>query len=59
MSLGRIAAARAAPVYAVVGADARTAIETLHTDDRIELCDSPRHAAVLLVAGALRGKRPA
>lgn len=51
--LARLATRSAAPVFPVIGRDARNAVARLRLDPRIELVDSPRRAAVLLIAGAL------
>lgn len=48
-----LAARSAAPVFPVIGRGARDAVARLRLDPRIELVDSPRRAAVLLVAGGL------
>lgn len=54
MSWLRGLAARAVvPVFPVVGGGAREAVGRLRLDTRIELVDTPRRAAVLLVAGCL------
>lgn len=54
MSLVRRLAARApVPVIVVVGAGARDAVLGLRACDELQLVDSPRHATVLLVAGAV------
>ena len=51
----RLAAAAPVPVFVLQGSDAGPAgdAELLRCDPRLELVDSPRHATVLLVAGAL------
>lgn len=41
------------PVFAVAGIGARTRVLELRAEDRIELVPTPRHATVLLVAGAV------
>lgn len=51
--LAGLAARSAAPVFPVVGGGARTAVGRIGLDPRIELVDSPRRAAVLLIAGRL------
>lgn len=48
-----LAARSAAPVFPVIGRGARGAVSRLRLDPRIKLVDSPRRAAVLLVAGGL------
>lgn len=50
---GRLAARAPAPTYPVIGAGMRAAVQRLRLDSRVTLVDSPRHATVLLVAGAL------
>ncbi|SOD99616.1 hypothetical protein [Caenispirillum bisanense] len=52
--LARLAAAAPAPVFAVAGIDGLRAVERLALDPRVELVASPRHAAILLVAGEIR-----
>ena len=51
--LAGLAAGAPAPVFPVIGGGARTAVGRLRLDPRIELVDSPRRAAVLLIAGRL------
>lgn len=51
--LARLAAAGEAPVFAIAGGGYRSAIRRLRHTGGIHLVDSPRHAAVLLVAGSL------
>ncbi len=51
--LARLAAQAPVGVFAVTGAGARRSVQRLRADERIELVASPRHATVLLVAGAL------
>lgn len=53
--LGRLAATAPVPVFALVGAGGRAAVRELRLDPRVEVVDSPRHATILLVAGALPG----
>lgn len=52
--IARLAASAPAPVFALAGPGARDAVQDLRMRDDVELCGSPRHASVLLVAGALR-----
>lgn len=49
----RLASAAPVPVFAAVGAGARDRVEALALRPELALAASPRHAAVLLVAGAL------
>ena len=51
--LAKLAARAPAPVFPVVGRGARDAVGRLRLDPRIQLVDSPRRAAVLLVSGGL------
>lgn len=51
--LRRLAGAAPVPVFPVLGAGARVPVQRLRADASIELVASPRHATVLLVAGAL------
>jgi hypothetical protein len=51
--LARLAAGAPVPVFPAVGASARDAVEDLSLNPGVELVDSPRHATVLLVAGAV------
>lgn len=51
--LARLAAAAPVPVFAALGAGARGPVEELTLSDDVTLVDSPRHATVLLVAGAV------
>ncbi len=50
--LGRLAVGVEVPVFPVVGGGAREAIQDLRLRPELELVDSPRHAAVMLVVGA-------
>lgn len=50
--LGRLAAGVEVPVFPVTGGGARTAIQDLRLRSELVLVDSPRHAAVLVVAGS-------
>lgn len=51
--LARLAADAPTPVFAVAGVDAWGAVQELRGDPRIRLAATPRHAAVLLVAGTI------
>lgn len=51
--VGAIAAGAAVPIFPVIGAGARDRIESLALRREIRLVRSPRHATVLLVAGAV------
>lgn len=51
--LARLASLVPAPVYLVEGAGARPATDELRGDSAVQVVDSPRHATVLLVAGAI------
>lgn len=51
--LAGLAARSAAPVFPVIGRGARDEVARLRLEPRIELVDSPRKAAVLLVAGGV------
>lgn len=51
--LGRIAASAPAPAFVVAGRGGRRTAWRLATDPRVEVVASPRHATVLLVAGAV------
>lgn len=51
--LGTLAARAPVPVFAVPGIGARTALLGLRAEVRVELVSSPRHATVLLAAGAI------
>lgn len=50
--LSRLAATAPVPVFAVVGGGADEAMAKLRCDPKVELVATPRHASVLLVAGA-------
>jgi hypothetical protein len=52
-ALARLAASAPVPVFPVVGAGARRQVQALRRHAGLELTASPRHATVLLVAGAL------
>lgn len=51
--LNRLAASAPVPVFAVTGGEGRTLVSSLRTDPRTELVESPRHAAVLVIAGTV------
>lgn len=51
--LARLASEVPVPVYLAVGAGARAATDAVRADPRIDVVDSPRHATVLLIAGAI------
>lgn len=53
--LGRLAAGGGspAPVFAAIGPGFRDRVEDLGLDPRVELVASPRHATIVLVAGAI------
>jgi len=53
-ALRRWAAAAPVPVHAVAGAHGLAAVEDQAADPAVRLCDSPRHANVLLIRGAVR-----
>jgi hypothetical protein len=53
--LGGLAARAPVPVFAVVGAGAREAVQDLRLHERVVLVDTPAAADVLLVAGAVPG----
>jgi len=55
-ALRRFALRGPVPVHAVVGRNASAAVDDLSLDPRISVQQSPRHAAILLVAGPLRGE---
>ena len=50
-SLGALAARAPVPVFAAIGEGARDAVEELRLRDELRFVDSPRAAAVLLIAG--------
>ena len=50
--LARVARSAPVPVFAVAGAGARDAVRDLRLRSEIELVPTPRHAAVLVVAGS-------
>ena len=52
-ALARLAARAPVPVFVLVGEGGREAAWSLRLDPRVEVVDSPRHAAVLLLAGGL------
>lgn len=52
--LQRLAPAGPVPIYAVAGAGGQEAVEDLSLDPAISIEASPRHASLLLVAGAIR-----
>lgn len=54
-ALATLAGAAPAPVFAAVGRGAREAVQDLRLRPEVRLVDTPRHAAVLLVAGGLPG----
>lgn len=51
--LRRLAGDAPVPVFPILGAGSRWPVARLRADERVELVASPRHATVLLVAGAL------
>ncbi|MEW5424876.1 hypothetical protein [Amorphus sp. 3PC139-8] len=53
-ALRRLALRGPVPVHAAIGTDALAAVDDLSLDPRISVQQSPRHAAILLVAGPLR-----
>ncbi len=50
--LGRLAAGVEVPIFPVVGGGARSQVQDLRLRPELMLVDSPRHAAVMIVAGA-------
>lgn len=52
-ALRRLAADAPVPVFAVVGAGARQAVQGLRLAESLRLVDTPRAASVLLIAGAI------
>lgn len=52
--LHRLAATAPVPVFAAIGEDGLRAVDRLAVDPRVDLVESPRHAAVLLVVGTIR-----
>lgn len=52
-ALGRLAADAPVPVFAVAGSGARDAVQDLRLRPELRLFDTPRPAAILLIAGTL------
>ena len=48
-----LAAAEPVPVFAIAGSGMRAAVQALRLDPGLRIVDSPRAAAVLLIAGLL------